>query len=218
MFQFNYKINIIINSSMFSSQPKHLNTYILKIINLIKKVKRPFNYYEIKEELGINLAHNPGLIQSLKKNPRIEVKDNTLIYKPLYQIKSKEEFVDLLKESQVGILLSDLIDSNDKVEEWIKELGENVLSLKDADGSIAVFYNDLILNKAPKEVLNLYYKISVPNYTDMINELTSAGLKIHKAELTKKKPIPKSANKKNRRRIKITNTHIKGIDFQEEEK
>lgn len=197
------------------SPKHHLNTYIHKIINHLRPKKEPVTFLELKDSLGINLMINPSLIQALKKNPRIEVLTNTLCFKPLYELKSISDLERLLVDSTEGIDYNDLVESNEGVKEWIVDLGKRILFLKDADETRLVFWNPVIVEKAPVEVLDLFQSVKVPNYTDIVAELSQAGLKIQKSEVVKK-PIIKMQNKKYKRKTKITNTHVKELDLEED--
>lgn len=196
-----------------ASSKRHLNSYIHTIINYLRTKKEPVSFLELKEDLKINLMINPSLIQSLRKNPRIDISSNTLSFKPLYGLKSISDFEELLINSREGVEYTDLLDSNSGIDKWIEVLGPRVYVLKDADQSQILFWNPLVVEKAPSEVLELFQKVKVPNYTDLIAELSQAGLKIQRAESLKKKPMLKVSGKKYKRKIKITNTHIKELDL-----
>eukprot|EP00866_Antonospora_locustae_P001834 jgi/Antlo1/1834/1900 len=204
---------LTMNYNKPSPPKRHLNFYIHTILNYLRERREPVSFLEIKEELCINLIINPSLIQSLKKNPRVEVSSNSLKFKPLYDLRKRADLEALLTNAKEGIEYVDLVDSNPNIDEWIKMLSERILVLKDADESQVLFWNPLIVEKASSEVLELFHSVKVPNYTDLVSELKNAGLKVQKNEVTKKRPMLKIPGKKYKRKVKITNTHIKGLDL-----
>lgn len=89
-----------------------------------------------------------------------------------------------------------------------------MIVLKDNDNSEVVFYNDMQVERVDEDIRELWRSIKVPVYQDLISQLNNAGLKKDKVEYTKKKVIiKKDKTKRYKRRIKITNTHVKGLDL-----
>jgi transcription initiation factor TFIIE subunit beta len=191
---------------------RHLNTYIHDIISLLKK-NGTMTFEDIKSRTGIDLVNNYNLTKNLKNNQRIIFKDNTLSYKHTYQIKNKEDLINLISFSSEGIELSNLRDSPIDINRLLEEIKSKIIILKDNDNSEVVFYNDLEINQVDQDVRDLWIGIKVPPYQDLILQLNSAGLKKDKIQTKKKMIIKKDKNKKYKRKIKITNTHVKGLDL-----
>lgn len=196
---------------------RHLNTYIHDIINLLKK-NGTMTFEEIRKETNINLLNNYNLVKALRNNQRIIFQDNSLSYKHTYLIKSLDDLEDVLVKvcNREGIELNSLKDSPCDIMPFIEELKEakKIVVLKDNDNSEVVFYNEMQVERVDEDVKDLWRSIKVPVYQDLIAQLNTAGLKKDKVEYTKKKVIiKKDKSKRYKRRIKITNTHVKGLDL-----
>ncbi|KAF9763000.1 General transcription factor IIE subunit 2 [Nosema granulosis] len=194
---------------------RHTNTYIHDIINLLKK-KGTLTFEEIHKETNINLLNNFNLVKSLRNNQRIIFQDNSLSYKHSYLINSREDLENVMRGvcNKEGIELNSLRDSPVDIMPLVEELKDSLVILKDNDNSEVVFYNDMLVEKVDEDVKDLWRSIKVPVYQDLIRQLNTAGLKKDKVEYTKKKIIQKKdKSKRYKRRIKITNTHVKGLDL-----
>lgn len=201
-----------------SNVQRHLNSYIHTIINLLKQHDRPLNFEEIRTKLNIDLYGNYSILQALRKNNRIVATSNSLMFKPLYSIRSKEDLLRIIKglNNEEGIELSKLADSPIDIASFVEELKNRklVIVLKDMDNSEIMFNNDTPIENVSESLVELWKGIKVPVYHDLLLELNSAGLKIEKEEGIKKRIIVKKGKKKkNRRKIKITNTHVKELDL-----
>lgn len=211
------------NPSHFENEPdpgfqRHLNSYIHSVINLLKQQDRPLSFEEIKERTNIDLHNNYNLLQSIKKNPRIVATHSTLVFKPLYSIRSTDDLRNVMKglNNEEGVEIAKLTDSPVDISSFIDELrrsGEMIV-LSDLDSSEIAFNNDMQEKPVDPQIKSLWSQIRVPTYHDLIRELNTAGLKAERVENVKKKVIVKSKkNKRNRRRIRLTNTHVKGLDL-----
>ncbi|KAK1349036.1 transcription factor TFIIE beta subunit, TFIIEB, Tfa2 [Hamiltosporidium tvaerminnensis] len=195
---------------------RHLNSYIHAILTLLKQHDRPLSFSEIKQSLNIDLTQNRQLFDILHKNPKITFTNDTLLFQPLYNIRSAEDLEKIMKESEGGLLLNDLLDSPVDVQPFIAELQKEnkIFVLKDTDNSQIVFFNGTIQNTAAPQIKSLFHTISVPNYQDLIKELNTAGIKSGIQEEKKRYVVvQKSKVKKYKRKIKITNTHIKDLNL-----
>ena len=64
------------------------------------------------------------------------------------------------------------------------------------------------------EIKELWVSIKVPNHHDIVDQLSNAGLKNSEEQAFKKKKLTKQPkNKRNKRKITITNTHVSGLDL-----
>lgn len=198
---------------------KHLNIYLHKILEYIKKQDRAVGYKELEDQTGVSILKNPYLIKSLRANEKILLENNSIKFVPAYVIRTKDDLLDILKavNAQEGIEISKLKDSPFPIQEFIDQLIEEnkIIMLKDLDGSEIVFYNESPFPSVSSEIKALWASIKVPNYHDITNELNEAGLKgSDNPTIIKNRIIKKTASKKNKRRITITNTHVKGLDLQ----
>lgn len=197
---------------------RHTNTYIHAVISLLKQHDRPLSFEEIRERTRIDLHNNYMLLQSIKKNPRIVATHSTLMFKPLYSIRSIEDMRRVVRglNGEEGLEMDKLMDSPVDVTSFVEELrrtGE-VIVLSDMDGSEVVFWNDTMEKPVDPQIRDLWGQVRISTYHDLIRELNTAGLKTEKVENIKKKSMIKiKKGKKNRRKIRITNTHVKGLDL-----
>ncbi len=200
--------------------PSHFNSYIYKILEFIKKDTKPFSFKTIQDNLGINLLSNSALIKVLKNNPKVVIENYTIRFVPYYQIKTAEEFLEVVKSKsgEEGIEMSKLADSPIDIKPFIdKYLASNeIFVLKDMDGSEVVFYNEYSNIKPIEEsIKSLWNSVKIINYHNIIDELNTAGLKKDQGMDARKKVVPVVKKKKrSQRRIKITNTHVKGLDLE----
>jgi transcription initiation factor TFIIE subunit beta len=197
---------------------RHLNSYIHAVINLLKQHDRALSLEEIRQELKIDLYSNYVLLQALKKNSRIIATPNTLMFKPLYSIRKTEDLRKIVRElgCSEGIEMDKLLDSPVDIRPFVEELRRSgeVIVLSDMDGSEIVFGNDMQMAQADERIRALWGQVRIPAYHDLIMELNTAGLKSEKVENVKRRAIMKpKKSKRNRRNIKVTNTHVRGLDL-----
>ena len=198
--------------------PSHLNSYIHKILDLLKKEDHPFTFKEIYSKLGVNILTNMPLMKALRNNPKILMDRESLKFVPLFNVRSTADLAGILREKSgvEGVELSKLADSPVDIRPFVAELGAQgrIFVLKDMDGSEIIFYNPLTVAPASPEIAQMWGSIKIPNYHDIIEELNTAGLKNASSQTVKKKAVAKKEPKKrSQRRIKITNTHVKGLDL-----
>lgn len=201
-------------------QPKrHVNSYIHTIIQYIKPLDRRVPFEEIQRMTFINLNDNKKVLEMLNGNTKVEVGTDWVEFKPAYQIRNVEDLEKILKDTNCrnGIEMDKLIDSPVDIRKYVKELEEKgkIFVLKDTDGAEIVFYNKIQVEKCNEKIKNLWEEIKVPSYQDICKELSSAGIKVEQKFYEEKKNIvkKKSKVKKYKRKIKITNTHVKGLNL-----
>lgn len=201
------------------SRERHVNSYIHQIIQYVKNHDRPVHFEEIERKTLIKLNKNEKILSALSKNPRIEINTNSLLYKPLYNIRNENDLLELMKstDSKFGIEMEKILDSPINLKPFIENLKDKkiIYILKDSDNSEILFLNKLNLEPADEKIKNLWDDIKVPNYSDIIKELSSAGIKVEQKFYEDKKNIVKKKSKVKRfkRKIKITNTHVKGLNL-----
>ncbi|KAI4292931.1 transcription initiation factor TFIIE subunit beta [Pancytospora philotis] len=200
-------------------EQNHLNSDIRKIIDLLKKEDRGFTYREVQSKLGISILASSALAMALRNNSKIAVENDALRFVPHYSIRSVEDLraVLLAAEGKEGVEVAKLVESPVDVAQFIAALrGEGVLiTLKDMDGSEILFYDSqpstAVVRPAIKELWN---SVKIPSYHSIIEELNLAGLKSGYGQVAKKRAVVKKETKKrSQRRIKVTNTHVEGLDL-----
>lgn len=195
---------------------KHINTYIHEILNYLKNSSSQVTFSELYSKLRIDIHSNGHLIKALQKNEKIKMTNNTIEYLYAYNIQTEEDLLKILNESQEGIEMVKLKDNKCNIDNIIEKCRneEKLIILKDLDNAEVCFYNDTYCDKPDKDIIDLWTQIKIPGYQDLLRELNTVGLKSEKKEIVKRKAIPKKIkSKKYRRNIKITNTHVKGLDL-----
>lgn len=197
---------------------KHVNTFIHKILEHLKKYDRPLLYREIEEKTGINILNNPQLVKSLRNNPKISITHESIQFIPSYTIRSTLELEETLRRvnGREGIEMDKLLDSPIDIRPFIEELVSigRIIILKDMDNSEIVFYNEMTVPPMKEEIKKLWNSIKIPNFYDIASELSQLGLKGTEIQAFKRQKTVKQTNsKKNKRKIALTNTHVKGLDL-----
>lgn len=202
-----------------NSRARHINSYIHTIIQFIKNYDRPLTFDEIEKNTNLKLTDNKKLLKTLTKNPKIVIGDNTLLFKPLYNIRNEKDLENIMVATncEYGIELEKLLDSPIDIKPFVQNLQKKavIFVLKDIDNSEIVFYNKSYLPPANDKIVELYNKIKIPNYQDVLKELSSAGIKVERKAQEERRNIvvKKTKIKKYKRKIKITNTHVKELNF-----
>lgn len=203
-----------------NTRSRHVNSLIHTIIQYIKTIDHPVTFPEIEIHTRISLQNNPKLLTALSTNPKVILTANTLQFKPVYSIRSEDDLHELIRNTNCknGISLAHLLDSPVDVQSFVDSLRKKniVFLLKDSDNSEILYFNPLnSVFAANIQIKKLYDDISVPSYTDILTELSSAGIKVEKRYFEKRKNVVVKKNqvRRFRRKIKITNTHVKGLNL-----
>lgn len=204
---------------MNDMEPSHLNSYIYKILEFIKKDNKLYSFKEIQDSLGINVLSNSMLIKSLRNNSKVRIENYTIQFVPLFNYRTAEEFIELLKSKvgEEGIEMEKLADAPVDIKQFLLKYVESneIYILKDMDGSEVVFYNDSNIVPIDDKIKALWNSVKILNYHNIIDELNLAGLKKDLGSDAKKKLVSTIKKKKrSQRRIKITNTHVKGLNLE----
>ncbi|KAI8877104.1 hypothetical protein K501DRAFT_261010 [Backusella circina FSU 941] len=192
------------------------------VIQFLKDNDNPQSVTSIQSRTKVDITKNPALWEKLVHNDKIDfdAANQTFAYKPTYQIRSKEDLLELLirKRNEGGMDYKDLKDSYSKLGSAVEELASEgqILVVRNKDGNPRVlFYNEAEFNTPiDPEFKKMWSEISIPDETDLPKELENAGLKT--MEVFEKKLVsePKPKRSKTRhKRIKITNTHLDHIDL-----
>ncbi|ELA42091.1 uncharacterized protein VICG_00940 [Vittaforma corneae ATCC 50505] len=197
---------------------KHVNTFIHRILDFLKKHDRALSYSEIEEKTGINVLNNVQLVRALKINPKVAITHESIQFLPSYVVRCMEDLVSILKKvnGKEGIEMNKLLESPIDISPFINKLvqQDKIIILKDIDDSEIVFFNEEPLPTLKKEIKDLWASVKVPNLHDITQELSEGGLKgSETCVLKKQKATKQTKQKKNKRRITITNTHVKGLDL-----
>lgn len=197
---------------------KHVNTFIHKILDLLKRHDRALSYREIEEKTGINVLNNVQLVRALKINPKVAITHESVQFLPSYTIRSTGDLLSILKEAngKEGVEMSKLLESPVDISPFINELAQQnkIIILKDIDNSEIVFFNEEPIPALKKEIKDLWASVKVPNFHGIAQELSESGLKGTEMHVLKKQRASKQTKqKKSKRRIAITNTHVKGLDL-----
>ena len=213
---------------------KHFNTYVHKIIEIIKKEDRKFSFAEVEAKCGVKVVNLTSL---LKINPKISLENNFLKYVPEFDIKTKQDIINIVMNEGIEMdRLSDCFVDVRKLMEisepkpqhiGVRKRVKNVLPpimtddfiiLRDLDGQEIVFKNEKIENlssddESLQKIKELYNSIETPNYQNVCDYLKERGIKTNTQVV--KKPILRAPAKKKKykRKIKITNTHVEGLDL-----
>ncbi|EPR78240.1 Transcription initiation factor IIE beta subunit [Spraguea lophii 42_110] len=199
------------------TERKHINTYIHDILKFLKTKDSNVDIREVSRNIGIDIGKDKELLSYISKNPRIKYKNNSLEFIPEYVANSVNDLRKILMDLKKCVEMRKLLDTNKPIQSYIDELlskGE-IFIIKDIDGEEIVFYNDMVVDSLPENIKDLYFSIKVPVYQDILRELNAAGMKVDNEE--KKMLVIKKQKKvkKHKRKIKLTNTHVKGLDLGE---
>ncbi|KAF9432759.1 hypothetical protein BGZ76_010365 [Entomortierella beljakovae] len=201
---------------------KHINSLLLNAINYLKTLDEPQSIEDLKRKGGIDLDAKPDLFQLLKANEKVlyDQANGTFVYKPTYHIKSKEDLFMILekRKNEGGMDYKELKDSYSKLAQSVEELANEgrILVIRNKDGNPRVlFWNDQRYNTGmDKEFREIWHSLRITDDLDLSKELEKAGL-THMQVYDKKGPgdIPKRKPVRRNRKVKITNTHMKGLDL-----
>ncbi|KAF7684213.1 Transcription initiation factor IIE subunit beta [Astathelohania contejeani] len=206
-----------IYTNVNDSQKRHINSYIHSILEILKSTDRYYSFEEINHIMKIDLHDNRQLLAALRKNPKIEITTNSMRFKPAYDIETEDDILKYL-DGIVGLELNKLKDCRVDITPLIESLKQKkkIFIIKDMDNSEIIFKNDTIVDDIDPVLKTLWKQVKVPIYQDLVEELNNAGLKLAPKNESKPKGIiiTKTKTKKNRRKIKLTNTHIKELNIQ----
>lgn len=84
-------------------------------------LEQPSTIREIHERLNVNLLAQPDLLDKIRRSDRIVYDGATLLYRPPFNIRSKDDILAVLRQQPdlTGIDLTDLKDTFPRVEEAV---------------------------------------------------------------------------------------------------
>lgn len=196
----------------------HINTYKHTILNLLKSTNAKFTIEQIEKCTNIVIKGNDELLKSLIETGRVVYEEDTLKFKHKFEYKNLEEFEETLKLYELkGIDINCLKDAPIDITPFIEQLKEEnkIVIIKDFDGSHVLFYNSFCEIKASDEIKELWDSVQIGDFNDILKELNDKiSDKKEKSDKTLKKQNKEEPKKKRvRRRIRITNTHVKDLDL-----
>jgi transcription initiation factor TFIIE subunit beta len=213
---------------------RHVNSYVHAIISTLKTIDRKISFEEIRRLLNIDLEGNAEVLEKVCLNERIIYDAGTkqLAYRHLYDVRNETDLLrSLHSHANIGgILVQDLRPSFPKIDAAVEEgvRAGQVIAFrgKSDDAAKVLFLNQMRLEKTvDPRFKELWASLTLPDTLEMGREMERAGLKaagLADAEALQAGkpgalPPPKkkagAGAKRSTRRIKITNTHIEGLDF-----
>jgi len=207
-------------SHMSQTKAKPTLRIVFDIVTYLKKEEKPLS----KDEISISTGHEitPEVDEQLRQNPRIKVisdsvSDILYCFKPIHEVKNREELCQLVLAQPNGIPLSDLRDSYKEVEKDAKKLAEErkVVILRNQETKDDVIYPvDPGYNVSIfPDFITLWKGIKIPDAIDLEREMREAGISLTDQVEVKKPKRPSSKEKKTKQRRldmnKITNVHMK---------
>ncbi|RKP37863.1 hypothetical protein BJ085DRAFT_23378, partial [Dimargaris cristalligena] len=184
----------------------------------------PQSFEEIEIALGVDVKSSEEIRQRLIENTKIifNADVGTLEYKPTYDLRTPDDLLTLLQSRtyECGTDIRDFKDCILNVREAAEALIKQglVLAIRNKDNVPRyLFYNPhpavrVDVNPEFKEEWN---RLKVPDEADLSKELDRAGLKqmeVFQTVISDKDSKSKKPKARNRR-VKITNTHLQGIDL-----
>lgn len=213
---------------------RHVNSYVHAIISTLKTIDRKVSFDEIRRLLNIDLEGNAEVLEKVCLNERIIYDAGTrqLAYRHLYDVRNEADLLRALHSHANigGILVQDLRPSFPKIDAAVEEGVRTGQMLafrgKSDDAAKVLFLNQMRLERpVDPRFKELWSSLALPDALEMAREMERAGLKaagLADAEALQAGkpgalPPPKkkagAGAKSSTRRIKITNTHIEGLDF-----
>lgn len=201
------------------TKQKNINQQMYEVITYLKTVDVPQTVEDLKKFAKVDVYSSEDLYKNLTNNEKItfDSENNTFAYKPVYDIKNKEDLLKLVREHK-AMEVKELKDSYLNLMEAIKELEKegDILIIYSKDNPRIIYANDKKLNVETDDVFkDLWHSLTVPPEEDLPKELEKAGLKSMEVFETKVNPKNKSKKKtkQRNRKVKITNTHLVDIDL-----
>lgn len=142
------------------NQITHINSLIFQSLKILKGGRDYMAESEFKRLLNLNDKDYENLLPFLVKNARIEFRENSLRFKPLYNIGNFEELTGYLKEKYLECInFDDIKDSSVAIRETCTSEDE-VVYIK-TKSSIILSYNNFIFPPAFQEIRNLWHSTNI---------------------------------------------------------
>lgn len=214
-------------SSLEMTPSRNIGYLIFRVIDYLKKCDDPQSSEAIFDAIGVDVKDDDELKRHLVNNPKVSIIDDKYAYKPMYDVKSEEDLLNLIKNHWTvgngGVHVKDLQDGWRGISQAIQDLEDQnkIFLYRKRDGSPWVlFYNDMPEFKREQNAsfVELWERFSLPkNRAHLQKEMQSAGLslmEVQKRDISlEEDERGKKKRRKGRKNIKITNTHLKDIDL-----
>ena len=196
---------------------QHILTQITYAIDYLKRQPEPISIDKIASYLST--GPSIALVNLLQVHPNVTYHHDTDLYefRPMLNIRNESSLLATLAKGS-GIAVKELKDGYPSVEEDLRKLegmGQVLVIRGKKDGQARmVWYNDPSLNVTiADEFKQMFHDLKVPEAADLPRELEKLGMTPASVDprSIKKAVVVKDKKKKNRRRGKITNTHLFGI-------
>jgi hypothetical protein len=138
------------------NQATHINSLIFQSLKVLKNQREYISESEFKRILNLNDKEYESLLPFLIKNARIEYKDSSLRFKPLYNIGNYAELSNHLREKYLEYInLDDIKNPSITINETCSCENE-VVFIKTKSNTI-LFYNDFIFSRSLEEIRDLWH-------------------------------------------------------------
>ena len=87
-----------IKPTLYSNQTVPISRLLFEIISLLKSEGKPLSNNEIIRKKAIDVMGTPELLKVVTQNDRIIIVGDTFEFKPTFKIKTKQDFLKLLKD------------------------------------------------------------------------------------------------------------------------
>ncbi|KAF7975261.1 hypothetical protein HWV62_10136 [Athelia sp. TMB] len=210
----------------------NINTQLLYAVKHLKSTPNPMRLQDIAIVTNTPLDSDMVLLEKFKAHDRIQwdPKTDLYSYKHDFNFRTKADLLTEIRRQTHrggGIPVRSLKESWKEAPQAIEEFekaGDVLVTRTAKDGQLRmVFWNDLKASEEKggmpieKEFLDLWHSLKTPNDADLVKALASEGLAATQAEESiPKGPATKKKGRKSaprQRQVKITNTHLKGVDL-----
>ncbi|GAM19433.1 hypothetical protein SAMD00019534_026080 [Acytostelium subglobosum LB1] len=211
------------SSSAAVSQQKNvpIGRVVYDILTHLKSLEgEPATFEELMASTPHRIEGNQELIDSLRANPKIEfLNDTTLCFKPLFDVKSPKDIIELLSKYPYGITMGELRESYRQIEQDVNRMRDAkeifVVKHNEKADDQMLFYNDERYRiPVSAELVNMWKDIVMPKEVDLESTMKEAGLSLVEFAETARTIKAKQVEKKEKKRrvTKVTNVHIQDFD------
>ena len=157
--------------------------------------------------------------QALRENNRLSVKGGKFIFKPIYNMKNKKQFLDVLQRHNNnglgGMLYSDVADSLPSAERIVRSTTAKGLVLtinRSTDKKVVLFHNDIQHSVDVDEKFKELWRhssVEAMGEKDIEKYLINHGISAMK-DSTLRKPlgVPKKKKPARKKQFKVQNVHL----------
>lgn len=193
---------------------------------MLKTEPDPIGQSEMVRKLAFDVFKSEELMETLKDHERLifNEQEKTFAYRHVYNIRSKQDLLDLLKKNREygGLDYKKIKESYPGLNAPLQELEDegNVYVLRNQKDNAPrmIFYNDALMNiPMDDEFKEMWNQVDIPkSRAELEIQLEKNGLKsmsVIKEKVIKNQGGPKMKSKRKNGRAKITNTHLEGVSL-----